>query len=179
MAYLGEVIPGHLSAARMRQDAAGVIFPPKGPEFGWARIVVYSQGDVRRGIPPIFEGAFSVRGDIHHIMTKDNYLRTKQPLDPDLSTAIDDSSLVIWRDSDIVTYERGTGRAAPAHTCGHDHFPYNTDPTLNPMLRRRNGIPNPWFDSLNVFDTLTKRQDSPGAGINSKYASPVLVPTMH
>lgn len=65
-------------------------------QAGWARVSV-----TRDGTDPIFEGAFSVNHDHHHIQNSANYRRTKHRMDPDLEQA-DDDFMVIWRDSDIV-----------------------------------------------------------------------------
>ena len=122
-AYWGEVVPSHASEERMRTDAARAHSP--GDVLGWARITVHDQGDARAGRPPVFEGAFSVRGINHHVITRDSYLRNRDALDPhpltrhqspenlepesesesesDLDLDLDlDSGLVIWRDSDVM-----------------------------------------------------------------------------
>jgi hypothetical protein len=189
-AYWGEVIPAHHSPSRMREDAAGVIPRPTcKSELGWARIYVHHQGDVVQGIPPIFEGAFSVNGVVHHVMTKENYLRHKLTLDPELFTPLDDpdSRLVVWRDSDIMSpleEQLASIRSTfgdspdsiyrPAHpqTCGHDNLSFNTDPLENPALRK--AAPNPWYDPFGVLDTsfhdesFVKRDDVAGGGTGSK-----------
>ena len=178
-AYWGEVMPAHLSAARMREDTVGLRHRPEGLELGWARIMVHHQGDVEKGMPPIFEGAFSVNGVAHHIMTKENYLRSKLPLDPDISIPLDnpESNLVIWRDSDVIRpQELATGFSTDSdahsqpHTCGVERFPYNTDPLVNPALRKRPTHTIHWYDPLGMFDSYswTKRDDVAGGGMGSK-----------
>lgn len=144
-AYLGEVVAGYHSATRLREDAARY-FPQDHPAvLGWARIMVHHQGDSTRNVLPRFEGAFSADGVIHHIMTKDNYLRMKHPLDPDVSQPLDDSddSLVIWRDSDVMTPEEeriaitrsaSAERPSMPQTCGHDRLEFNI-PSQNPILK--------------------------------------------
>lgn len=150
-AYLGEVVAGYHSATRLREDAARY-FPQNHPAvLGWARIMVHHRGDSARNIFPQFEGAFSAEGVIHHIMTKDNYLRTKHPLDPDISQPLGDAddSLVIWRETDVMTPEEEyvaiTG-SAPAErlpvpqTCGHDRLEFNI-PSQNPIWQKA----STWF----------------------------------
>jgi hypothetical protein len=177
-AYWGEVVPIHMSSSRMREDVAGVINRPAA-DLGWARIMVHNQGDVDEGIAPIFEGAFSVNGIVHHISTKDNYLRTKHPLDPPLDQP--DTSLVIWRDIDVVnaheedTLHHRVGldtdlRPPTPQTCGHDSLPYNTDPLWNPLLQK---TPlTPWLDPLDFilgpFNDVAKRDDVAGSGASTK-----------
>jgi Reprolysin family propeptide len=162
-AYWGEVIPAYASPLRMREDAAGVIPRPAGhPELGWARIMVHHQGDTAQGVAPVFEGAFSVNGVVHHVMTTDNYLRSKHTLDPEIHTlAGHDSPLVIWRDSDVMTDHEGV------HSCSHDSLPYNTDPLRNPLLRAP--PVSTWYDPLRLLaDPFPKRDDISGVGMSTK-----------
>ncbi|KIM48454.1 hypothetical protein M413DRAFT_440195 [Hebeloma cylindrosporum] len=156
-AYLGEVISADHSPARMREDAAGVIPQTHPEDLGWARIMVHEQGNTNEGIPPVFEGAFSARGVIYHIMTKENYLRNKHELDPLLTEPVDDTdaSLVIWRESDVMTPKEEhfakTGvmfppeKVATPQSCGHDRLDYN-DLNQNPMLRT--SLQPSWSGSL-------------------------------
>ena len=100
----------------MRTDAARAPSNP-GDSLGWARITVHDQGDAQTGRPPVFEGAFSVRGVTHHVATRDSYLRNRGALDPHPhpqtpsaqqsgssgSSLVEfDGALVIWRDSDLM-----------------------------------------------------------------------------
>ncbi|TFK41413.1 zinc metalloprotease [Crucibulum laeve] len=162
-AYLGEVIHHEHSAARMREDAAKVYHPAGSPEeIGWARIMVHNQGDALKGIAPVFEGAFSANGVIHHIMTKDNYFRTKNPLDPDVSHPLDaDGELVIWRETDVMSPEeeyfaktgkKPIGNVPVPQSCGHDRLDYNVDPAQNPILAPRPPVEetattSSWFEN--------------------------------
>ncbi|KAI8983225.1 Metallo-peptidase family M12B Reprolysin-like-domain-containing protein [Trametes punicea] len=185
-AYWGEVIPAHASPDRLREDTAGVLPRPSGQsELGWARITVHDQGDASIGRPPIFEGAFSVNGVVHHIMTKDNYLRHKLALDPHLQLSEDnpDSNLVIWRDSDVMSvHEHSAAQAShagmglpapPAETCGHDRMEFNTDhevlrkPTLPPYT--------PWYDAFGFmrFANHTKRDDVAGGGMGMDFSASI------
>ena len=183
-AYWGEVIASYHSSTRMREDAAGAVPTSHPSELGWARLMVHHQGDAEKEVAPEFEGVFSVNGVVHHIMTKDNYLRTKNTLDPDFSQPLDDSdaSLIIWRDSDVMTAEEEhwmTGRASldgfpneAPQTCGHDRLGYNTDPTLNPILQK--AVSNSWFSNpIGIFHNGTKdRRDDVGVGqggMNTKF----------
>ncbi|KAI0825392.1 Metallo-peptidase family M12B Reprolysin-like-domain-containing protein [Trametes gibbosa] len=184
-AYWGEVIPAHVSPDRLREDTAGVLPRPSGKsELGWARITVHDQGDAIVGKPPVFEGAFSVNGVVHHIATKDNYLRTKHRLDPHVEVSHDnpDSTLVIWRDSDVMsTHEHtlaaqreGLGRAAPvAESCGHDRMDFNTD---HQRVRRPDPPAyTPWYDAFGFLRSanVTKRDDVAGGGMGMDFSGTI------
>ena len=193
-AYWGDVILPHLSHGRMREDSIGGLLNSESQPLGWARIMVHHQGDVDAGLPPVFEGAFSVNGDIHHVMTKENYLRTKHPLDPHIHQHTEDpsSSLVVFRDSDIMNPDeeiefRASGipfsssdyeldrfpMSEPnASSCSHDRLKWNSDPSLNPVLRQSKS-PS-WFDMLGFsvddnISNLVKRDDVSGTTMNTKH----------
>jgi hypothetical protein len=171
----------------MREDAAGVISRPNGKsELGWARIVVFEDGDMVKGVSPIFEGAFSVNGVVQHVTTKENYLRNRLSLDPELMSPLHDpdSRLVIWRDSDIMSpHEEQLAHFIESslasdfqptgpQTCGHDILSFNTDPLENPALRK--AVPHPWYDPFGVLGipfhngSFIKRDDVAGSGTGTK-----------
>jgi len=141
--YQGEVIAAHHSAVRMREDAARM-YPHHHPAvLGWARLMVHNPGDLDREIAPVFEGAFSVNGVIYHIMMRDNYLRNKHELDPDLpiESSLSNSNLVIWRDADEMTLEEEhfvrtgnhpTNSLLSPQSCGHDRLDFNN--ARNPVI---------------------------------------------
>lgn len=64
---------------------------------GWARIMV-----TQDGAEPLFEGAFRLDGDHHHVQTRTHYMQTKHPQDPNLDGK-GKEYMVVWRDSDIST----------------------------------------------------------------------------
>jgi hypothetical protein len=189
-AYYGDVIPAHLSSERLRLDTARVV-PDASKRFGWARIMVHSQGDSNTGTPPVFEGAFTVNGVTHHISTSDNYLRNKQRLDPEIvDMTHSDAGLVIWRDSDVLPHHEEAAlrlkyglppSVSPLHrpaSCAHDSLTYNTDPDENPALRKPQP-PSSWYDPFNMLDAYPtspnvsayKRDDVAGNGMNTKLVS--------
>lgn len=88
---------------------------------GWARITVH-----RDGISPIFEGAFRIDGNAHHIQTKGHYLATKHVLDPSMGS-VDDEAMVLWRDSDIgYDYHSELKRDLAASSCSSDVLSFNS-----------------------------------------------------
>ncbi|KAL9640763.1 MAG: hypothetical protein Q9164_000078 [Protoblastenia rupestris] len=102
---------------------------------GWARIMVR-----RDGIHPLFEGAFAIMRDHHHVQLRSNYMRTKHELDPDAEDT-GDEYMTVFRDSDI------DRRPVPAHmelkrsngfierSCRSDQLQFNSDPTQTVLKR--------------------------------------------
>ncbi|KAJ9656730.1 hypothetical protein H2198_004734 [Neophaeococcomyces mojaviensis] len=89
---------------------------------GWARIVIR-----RDGVLPLFEGAFTIMGDHHHIQLKSTYMSTKHQKDPLVEDG-DDEYMIIYRDSDVgrLSHTELRKRSA-AKSCGADELPFNTD----------------------------------------------------
>ena len=67
----------------------------KWTNVGWSRIMIR-----RDGIHPLFEGAFTIMHDHHHVQFRSNYMSTKHELDPDAEPSIDEY-MILFRDSDI------------------------------------------------------------------------------
>lgn len=77
---------------------------------------------------PIFEGSFSVNGDIHHIKLSSNYRITKRSDDIDLDErhGAEPSKMIIYRDSDTEEVESLTDRSeSPQLECGMDNLLFN------------------------------------------------------
>jgi len=89
-------------------------------EVGWSRITV-----LRDGIRPLFEGAFSVRHDNHHIKLRSSYTRTKHALDPHLEEE-DDEFMVLYRDSDVAPSL--LGRSLRQDQCLSHQLDFNSRP---------------------------------------------------
>ncbi|KAI4184366.1 MAG: hypothetical protein L6R41_004784 [Letrouitia leprolyta] len=94
---------------------------------GWARITVK-----RDGPDPLFEGAFTLGRDHHHVLLRSNYLRTKHDLDPDLERG-GDEYMIVYRDSDI--FRRGSNHYGELkrsvdtdYSCSSDLLTFNTNP---------------------------------------------------
>ena len=106
---------------------------------GWARVTIK-----RDGINPLFEGAFAIMRDHHHVQLRSNYMRTKHDLDPEAEDT-GDEYMTVFRDSDI------SRRPVSAHTelkrsiglvdrsCRSDQLHFNSDPTQT-VLRRDVGF---------------------------------------
>lgn len=187
-AFFGDVVHPDETDGRLQEDLAGGLINSKYRPLGWARIMVYDEGNAEVGIPPHLEGAFSVNGIPHHIMSREKYLQLKHPRDPVPDTR--DRSLVIFRDSDITTIweEQGllgssslagfqnTSSNEVSHSCGHDHPEWNRSPFINPVLRQPKKAT--WLDELVYGNTwaqvdlntsIWRRDDIVGNNMDSKY----------
>ncbi|KAF2017415.1 zincin [Aaosphaeria arxii CBS 175.79] len=121
---------------------------------GWARIYIK-----RDGLQPLFEGAFTVDHDHHHVQLSSSYKKTRYSLDPDIDLR-DDEYMVVFRDSDI--------SASPEHTelrkrdgsagCGSDNLNFNMD-SQHPIYQSMKPRDDGWF-------AMSKRQldGTPGGG---------------
>ncbi|KAG8743409.1 hypothetical protein FRC10_012074 [Ceratobasidium sp. 414] len=189
--FEGAVVDEAWSAHRLREDAAGGVSRPWGEisegELGWARIIVHDQGDPELGTAPSYEGAFSVLGEVYHILTRDNYVRTRGPLDAHPHPDVDelDGTLVIFRDSDM---EKPSAKSmAAGETCSHDALRFNMDESHPVMQAGRQGRQLPaytgaaWYDPFKLFDApepvprigLHKREDIAGSNSTSNFADQI------
>ena len=114
---------------------------------GWARIMVQQDGE-----NPLFEGAFRVDGDHHHVQTRAHYMQTKHKMDPSLKFR-DAEYMVVWRDSDVSTglAEDGNGllhadlkrSAGEQPSCSADGLSFNLQPdhpVFRPLGKRQETI---------------------------------------
>ncbi|QIW96823.1 hypothetical protein AMS68_002341 [Peltaster fructicola] len=136
---------------------------------GWARINVIEDGRT-----PLFEGAFSMDHDSHHIQTPSNYASTRHSDDPVYVPAHDTSrELVLWRDSDIRPdrwqHTELKRSAEPIAECQADQLDFNMQPDhpVYVAMRRRDETMG-YMDFNHLFgkrqtDTTTSGN---GAGVN-------------
>ncbi|KAI4141457.1 MAG: hypothetical protein LQ341_003515 [Variospora aurantia] len=95
---------------------------------GWARITVR-----RDGPDPLFEGAFTIGRDHHHILLRSNYLKTKHDLDPDVESG-GDEYMIAYRDSDIFDkgarhYDELKRSIELGQSCSSNQLNFNADPS--------------------------------------------------
>jgi hypothetical protein len=134
---------------------------------GWARVAIQ-----RDGLEPLFEGAFTVNDDHHHVQLSSTYKTTKHELDPDVDLREDDY-MVVFKDSDISASPEFTElrKRSGGIGCPSDSLDFNTNldhPVYSSMSPRDDSL----FSSVTSF--LGKRQlDNPtppgggnGAGVN-------------
>lgn len=151
MAFQGEVVHGDHTLQRLREDAAGGLdrtFNTPSGSLGWARIVIHHQGNILENIPPVFEGAFSVNGVVHHVLTIENYMRNRHIRDPQPDQNSVDGGLVIFRDFDVIPAgqdpldDDGDMAYRGSQLCKHDSLDFNRDMIQHPVLRAGAGLYN-------------------------------------
>lgn len=128
---------------------------------GWARV------NIRRDGPtPLFEGAFSIGHDNHHIELQSTYLSKKRPVDVDSEYRGYDYMLV-YRDSDMISYtHRELKRSLPESTgCETDKLDYNADLTNSIFPGGMESPDAKWgVMSVNSLFGLSKRQSGSDTG---------------
>lgn len=128
---------------------------------GWARITVK-----RDGLEPLFEGAFSVDNNKHHIELQSTYLDKKRPIDAHVEPR-DGESMVVYRDSDMFGYTHSElKRSLPvSEGCGADQLGYNADLSNSIFGYDMDETDGQWgVASLNSMFGLGKRQSTSDVG---------------
>jgi hypothetical protein len=130
-------------------------------KVGWARIYVKQDGS-----KPLFEGAFSVMHNHHHVQLRSSYMRTRREVDVYLEDKGEDY-MIVFRDSDMAAADRTElKRSFPASSCQADKLSFNSDPN-HPIFRPPQS-PNLGAISLNQLFGLSRRQsDTGGVGGNT------------
>ncbi|KAG9249025.1 ADAM family of metalloprotease-like protein ADM-B [Calycina marina] len=139
---------------------------------GWARILVHMDGK-----RPIFEGAFRMDGDHHHVQTNTNYMQTKHALDPVIEPA-EEEYMVVWRDSDISADPLGAGEYSHAElkrsiggagSCSADGLTFNSQAD-HPVFRAMSKREDRFWGSASTRSLFTRQIDGQttgnGAGVN-------------
>lgn len=136
---------------------------------GWARVSVF-----RDGVRPLFEGAFGVHHDSHHVQLSSTYMSSRHAFDPDVEFEPEDY-MVMWRDSDVAqdSLDSMYKRDMPGRSCGSDDLEFNNDPShpvIQDILRRNE---KSYLGSMPIEGLFGKRQidsvpgtSGNGAGVN-------------
>lgn len=144
---------------------------------GWARILVK-----RDGSNPLFEGAFTLHHDAHHIQLASAYMKTRHHLDPKVDLTAEEP-MVVFRDSDVgsgMNTQGLVGRGVDIDTedlmCSSDRLGFNVQPdnAINMMISEMPKVGWGGFGLESLFrGGLTRRQNvdgsssSPGGSGNS------------
>lgn len=135
---------------------------------GWARILVKTDG-----LNPLFEGAFTLRHDVHHIQLASSYMRTRHELDPKVDLT-GDETMVVFRDSDVESGMNtqglvGRGIAIDIEEdfmCSSDRLGFNIQPSnaINMMITEMPKAGWGGFGLESLFrGGLTRRQNVDGS----------------
>lgn len=138
---------------------------------GWARITMR-----RDGPEPLFEGAFSIGDNKHHIELQSTYLGKKRDIDVDIEHRTREY-MVVYRDSDMIRFQHSELKRSLSDSlgCSADKLDFNANlsKSIFPF-----GIDQPdarWgYTSLNSMFGLSKRQSDTGGlsgntgGVNLK-----------
>jgi hypothetical protein len=136
---------------------------------GHARMYVHEDGD-----SPVFEGAFDMHNDYHHILIKDHYMLSRHPEDPVLPET-NRQEMVIFRDSDFVSYDgehyppgdlRKRFVADDHVACASDQLDFNMDlnhPVYQSMISIEDDEEARYW-STQVSHLFGKRQLDPSTG---------------
>lgn len=134
---------------------------------GWARIHVH-----RDGPHPIFEGAFQLYGDHHHVQTSNHYDKTRLRDDPHVESRPDEY-MVFWRDSDIIGDNHSEQNAdelkraiSERDTCTAGELVFNRD-VNHPIYRANHGADKRSFWTSMASSHLLGRQIDGTTGGNS------------
>ena len=119
---------------------------------GWARIMIK-----RDGHHPLFEGAFTVGRDHHHVQLRSHYMSTKHELDP-VAEDTGDEYMTVFRDSDIgrrpqLEHMELKRSDALERSCRSDELRSNFD-SAQTVLKREVGF----WGAAPISSLLGKRQ---------------------
>ncbi|KAJ5899686.1 hypothetical protein N7495_004430 [Penicillium taxi] len=140
---------------------------------GWARVSVR-----RDGADPLFEGAFSLGNEKHHIELQSTYLAKKRPIDIGIERR-DDDYMLVYRDSDMIRMHPDLKKRSltKASGCVADTLDYNSNLTnsIFPFGVEVESADSQWgITPLNSLFGLSKRQSDVGSvsgntgGVNLK-----------
>ncbi|OOQ90067.1 Disintegrin and metalloproteinase domain-containing protein B [Penicillium brasilianum] len=129
---------------------------------GWARITVRKDGP-----EPLFEGAFSVDHNKHHIELQSTYLAKKRPIDTDIEDRSGDY-MIVYRDSDMIRHHTELKRSLDDSTgCSAHKLDYNADLTNSIFPFGLDQSEGQWgVTSLNSLFGLSKRQSNDVGGVS-------------
>ena len=140
----------------------------KWQNVGWARALVRRDGKL-----PLFEGAFSVHHDHHHIQSSTNFLGTRHRSDPDIDQWVNgDEYMVVWRDSDILPdaarlehQELRRDRESDVPSCQADVLRFNANPA-HPVFLGMMERPKQSYGRMDFSHLFSKRQIDSTTGGN-------------
>ncbi|KAK2589987.1 hypothetical protein QQS21_012329 [Conoideocrella luteorostrata] len=123
---------------------------------GWARVSVHHDGE-----HPLFDGAFRIDGDNHHILSRSEYQSMKDEKDPAVDASAAQDAMIVWRDSDVTEDDGDRTELkrdiSETSTCNADTLDFNSN------FRFEADESNLSLRSMN-FGSLFGRQIDDGGG---------------
>ncbi|KAG1468687.1 hypothetical protein G6F56_003690 [Rhizopus delemar] len=131
--------------------------------LGSARIIL--RNDIKHTSDyPLFEGTFSIYGDIYHIKLKDTYRRTKRSEDADVQES-HDTHMVVYRDSDKASMD--TSAISSRSECGFDSLNHRNTLIKN-QRQKRNPLDIDFNYGHSTIGILSKRAPPAGCPTSQK-----------
>jgi hypothetical protein len=124
---------------------------------GWARVSIHHDGE-----NPVFDGAFRIDGDNHHILPRAAYQSMKDERDPAVDASAGEDAMVVWRDSDVMDSESGHSELkrdiAESSRCDSDSLGFNR------RFRSEVDQSSLSFRSMNFGSLFGRQIDEGGSG---------------
>ncbi|UOH83270.1 hypothetical protein LQV05_005990 [Cryptococcus neoformans] len=127
---------------------------------GRASVMVHHPGDLD-GHDAVWEGSFTVDGELYNVMTRGNYERVKTWEDVNVQGM---GQMVIFRQSDM-RHDQGTNKTIPS--CSHDSLEFND--LSNPVFNTFSTHDTSSYSFLNPLGMFWKRGDTGGMTGSSNY----------
>ncbi|WVQ91192.1 hypothetical protein IAS59_004988 [Cryptococcus gattii] len=134
---------------------------------GRASVMVHHPGNLD-GHDAVWEGSFTVGGELYNVMTRENYERVKTRQDVTVEGV---GRMVIFRQSDM-RHDQGTNQTTTTAipSCSHDSLAFN-HPSNNPLFTTTHGTSS--FSFLNPLGMFWKRSDTGGMTGSSNYINSI------
>lgn len=167
--YTGDVVhPGYIDRlTSLHAIGAHQPLSEKSQIHGRASVMVHHPGNLD-GHDAVWEGSFTVGGELYNVMTRENYERVKTREDVAVEGV---GRMVIFRQSDM-RHDQGTNRTTTTiPSCSHDSLAFN-HPSTNPLFTTaRDGTSS--FSFLNPLGMFWKRSDTGGMTGSSNYINSI------
>lgn len=167
--YTGDVVHPSYIDRLTSLHAIGAHQPlsEKSQIHGRASVMVHHPGNLD-GHDAVWEGSFTVGGELYNVMTRENYERVKTREDVAVEGV---GRMVIFRQSDM-RHDQGTNRTTTTiPSCSHDSLAFN-HPSTNPLFTTaRDGTSS--FSFLNPLGMFWKRSDTGGMTGSSNYINSI------
>lgn len=164
--YTGEVVHPSYIDRLTTLHAIGAHQPlsERSQILGRASVIVHHPGDLD-GHDAVWEGSFTVGGELYNVVTRENYERVKTWEDVNVQGM---GRMVIFRQSDM-RHDQGTNKTIPS--CSHDSLAFND--LSNPVFNTFSTHDTSSYSFLNPLGMFWKRDDTGGMTGSSNYISTI------